>query len=328
MTDSVLARAQLGDSDAFAELTDPYRLELLMHCYRILGSFHDAEDVLQETLLSSWQALDRFDGRSLRAWLYRIATNRCLNYLRDTSRRLRDAKVVDPGSLSAGLVDSDVPWWLEPYPDTLISDVESGPEARFEARESIALSFVAGLQRLPTQQRAALVLRDVLGFSAAEVAEMLGSTPASVNSALQRARAALEPSRDPDHGTPPRIRHEAETVERFVDALERGNVERVIALLTDEARMTMPPEPFELQGSGPIADYLCRVWAAGVKVVHSRANGAPAFGYYRPDPHADVYRASGIMVVSVAGARVSSLAKFGDMSLFATFGLPRTITHP
>src|SRR5579884_3201061 len=128
MTDSVLARAQLGDSDAFAELTDPYRAELRVHCYRILGSFHDAEDLLQETLLSAWQSLDRFDGRSLRAWLYRIATNRCLNYLRDSSRRLRDADVVDPGSLAAGFVDSDVPRWLEPFPDALIGDAESNPE--------------------------------------------------------------------------------------------------------------------------------------------------------------------------------------------------------
>jgi RNA polymerase sigma-70 factor (ECF subfamily) len=327
MTDSVLARAQFGDSDAFAELTDPYRLELHMHCYRILGSFHDAEDLLQETLLSAWQALDRFDGRSLRAWLYRIATNRCLNYLRDSSRRLRDADVVDPGSLSTGVAHSDVPWWLEPYPDALIGDVESGPEARFEARESIALSFVAGLQSLPTTQRAALVLRDVLGFSAAEVAEMLGSTPASVNSALQRARAAFEASRDPDDVALPRSRSEAETVERFVDALEDGNVERVVALLTDDARMTMPPEPFELRGSGPIASYLGRFWGGGVTVVPTRANDTPAFGYYRPDPHAEVYRAGGIMVVSVAGARVSSLARFSDTSLFAPFGLPRTIPH-
>jgi RNA polymerase sigma-70 factor (ECF subfamily) len=327
MTDSVLARAQSGDSRAFAELTDPYRLELQVHCYRIVGSFHDAEDLLQETLLSAWQALDRFDGRSLRAWLYRIATNRCLNFLRDTSRRLRDANVVDPGSLSGGLVPSDEPWWLEPYPDALIGDVESSPEARFEARESIALSFVAGLQRLPTKQRAALVLRDVLGFSAAEVAEMLGSTPASVNSALQRARAAFESSRDPDHVTLPRSGHEAETVERFVDALERGNIERVVALLTDDARMTMPPEPFELRGSRAIAQYLGRFWAQGVQVVPTRANNAPAFGYYRADPHADICRASGILVFSVAGDRVSSLTRFGDKSLFDTFGLPLTIAR-
>jgi RNA polymerase sigma-70 factor (ECF subfamily) len=327
MTDSVLARAQSGDSDAFAELTDPYRLELQVHCYRILGSFHDAEDLLQETLLSAWQSLDRFDGRSLRAWLYRIATTRSLNYLRDSSRRLRDAKVVDPGSLSAGLVHSDVPWWLEPYPDALIGDAEWSPEARFEARESIALSFVSGLQRLPTQQRAALVLRDVLGFSAAEVAGMLGSTPASVNSALQRARTAFAPSRERDHVTLPRSRNEVETVERFVDALESGDIEQVVALLTDDVRMTMPPEPFELQGAHRIAEYLGRVWGEGVKVVATRANGAPAFGFYRRDPHADVYRATGIIVVSVAGARVSSLARFGDESLFAAFGLPRTITR-
>jgi RNA polymerase sigma-70 factor (ECF subfamily) len=326
MTDSVLARAQSGSSDAFAELTDPYRLELQMHCYRILGSFHDAEDVLQETLLSAWQALGRFDGRSLRAWLYRIATNRCLNYLRDTSRRARDADVVDPASLSTGLVHSDEAWWLEPYPDALIADVESSPEARFEARESIALSFVSGLQRLPTQQRAALVLRDVLGFSAAEVAEMLGSTTASVNSALQRARATFEPSRDPRQVPLPRSRHEAATVELFVDALERGNVEQVVALLTEDARMTMPPEPFELQGSGPVAAYLGRVWGEGVKVVLTRANNAPAFAYYGQDPNADVYRAIGLMVVSVADGRVTSLTTFRDKSMFAIFGLPRTIT--
>ena len=327
MVDSVLARAQVGDSDAFAELTDPYRLELRVHCYRILGSFHDAEDLLQETLLSAWQALDRFDGRSLRAWLFRIATNRCLNYLRDSSRRLRDADVVDPGALSAGLVHSDVPWWLEPYPDALIGNVESSPEARFEARESIALSFVAGLQGLPAKQRAALVLRDVLGFSAAEVAEMLGSTPASVNSALQRARASFAPTRDLDHVTLPRTRHEAETVERFVDALDRGNIERVVALLTDDARMTMPPEPFELQGSRPIAEYLGRFWAKGVKVVPTRANDAAAFGYYLADPDADVCRAGGIVVVSVADARVSSLSRFADESLFAGFGLAPTVSR-
>ena len=219
MTDSVLVRAQSGDSGAFAELTHPYRRELHVHCYRILGSFQDAEDLLQETLLSAWQALDRFDGRSLRAWLYRIATNRCLNYLRDTSRRPMGANAVAPESPFAKASTSDEPWWLEPYPDALMGDVDSSPEARYEARESIALSFVAGLQRLPTQQRAALVFRDVLGFSAAEVADMLDSTPASVNSALQRARAGFEPSRDPDQVTLPRSRHEAETVERFVEAL-------------------------------------------------------------------------------------------------------------
>ncbi|MBO0691942.1 MAG: sigma-70 family RNA polymerase sigma factor [Acidimicrobiaceae bacterium] len=325
MTDSTLARAQSGDAGAFAELTDPYRRELHVHCYRILGSFQDAEDLLQETLLSAWQALDRFDGRSLRAWLYRIATNRCLNYLRDSSRRPQAAGPIGQESLFANAATSDEPWWLEPYPDVLIGDIESGPEARYEEREAIALSFVAGLQRLPTQQRAALVLRDVLGFSAAEVAEMLGSTPASVNSALQRARSGFESSRDPERVTLRRSPDEAETVERFVDALQAGNLERLVALLTDDARLTMPPEPFEFRGARAVAEFLGRVWGEDVKVVPTRANDAPAFGYYRPDPHADVHRAGGIIVVSVEDARVASITRFGDKGLFAAFGLPRSI---
>ena len=328
MTDPVLARARSGDSGAFAELTDPYRRELHVHCYRILGSFNDAEDLLQETLLSAWQALDRFDGRSLRAWLYRIATNRCLNYLRDRSRRPNEVEVSDPESPFAKAGTSDEPWWLEPYPDALIGDIEFSPEARYEARESIALSFVAGLQRLPTQQRAAFVLRDVLGFSSDEVADMLGSTSASVNSALQRARSGFEASRDRDQVHLPRSPREAEIVERFVEALQRGDLEQVVALLTDDARMTMPPEPFEFRGPRAVAEFLGRVWGEDIRVVPTRANDTPAFGYYRPDPHADVHRAGGLFVVSVAGDRISSLTRFGDKSLFAAFGLPRTITHP
>src|ERR1700730_18084938 len=179
MEETTLERARAGDGDAFQELVEAHRRELLVHCYRILGSLQDAEDVLQEVLLSAWRALDRFDGRSLRAWLYRIATNRCLNYLRDGSRRPEPAYPPEP---SSGLGSSDDPWWLEPYPDVLLDDVAVGPEARYEAREAIALSFVAGLQQLPAQQRTVLVLRDVLGFPAAEVADILGTTSTSVNS--------------------------------------------------------------------------------------------------------------------------------------------------
>jgi RNA polymerase sigma-70 factor (ECF subfamily) len=301
-----------------------------MHCYRILGSFQDAEDILQETLLSAWQALDRFDGRSLRAWLYRIATNRCLNYLRATSRRPKILGTVDSGSLLADATHSDGPWWLEPYPDALIDAVEPGPEARYDARESIALSFVAGLQHLPTQQRAALVLRDVLGFSAVEVAEMLDSTPASVNSALQRARVGLQPSRLADRVTLPRSTHEAEVVDRFVDAIQQADLDRVVALLTDHARFTMPPEPFEFHGPRPIAQFLQQVafWGEDLKMVPTRANNDPAFGYYRKDPNADVYRASGIVVLTISEDQVSSMTRFGDKSLFACFGLPRTILDP
>ena len=330
MTDSVLARAKCGDSAAFAELTDPYRRELHVHCYRILGSFQDAEDLLQETLLSAWQALDRFDGRSLRAWLYRVATNRCLNHLRDSSRRPKVTTAVGSESPFAGAAHSDELWWIEPYPDALIDAVEPGPEARYDARESIALSFVAGLQHLPTQQRAALVLRDVLGFSAAEVAEMLDSTAASVNSALQRARAGLEHSSGPDRVTLPRSPHEAEVVDRFVDAIQQGDLDRVVALLTDDARLTMPPEPFEFHGPQPIARFLQQVafWRDDLKMVQTRANNDPAFGYYRKDPNADVYRASGIFVLTLSEDQISSMTRFGDKSLFACFGLPRTILDP
>ena len=226
MTDATLARARAGDSDAFSELTDPYRRELQVHCYRILGSFQDAEDMLQETLLSAWQALDRFDGRSLRAWLYRIATNRCLNYLRDASRRPKVTNMSESRFSFDEATPSDEPWWLEPYPDAFVDDVDLGPEARYDARESIALSFVAGLQRLPVQQRAALVLRDVLGFSASEVAEMLESTPASVNSALQRARSRVPHPDGPDHVPMAASGQESEVVDRFVEAFQRGRSRR------------------------------------------------------------------------------------------------------
>jgi RNA polymerase sigma-70 factor (TIGR02960 family) len=326
MTDLVLARAQAGDNDAFRELTDPYRRELHVHCYRILGSFQDAEDLLQETLVSAWQALERFDGRSFRAWLYRIATNRCLNYLRDGSRRPKAASVASPG-LFADATPSDEPWWLEPYPDALLGDAEPGPEARYDGHESIALSFVAGLQRLPTQQRAAFVLRDVLGFSAAEAAEMLDSTPASINSAVQRARAGFGESRTPELVRLPKSPREAAVVDDFVEAVQSGDPNRVVALLTDDAKLTMPPEPFEFRGPRPITEFLQQVafWGLDIKTVLTRANNDPAFGYYRRDPHANVYRASGIMVLSVVDEHISALTRFGDKSLFARFGLPRTI---
>jgi RNA polymerase sigma-70 factor (TIGR02960 family) len=327
MIDTVLTRAQAGDSDAFAELTDPFRRELRVHCYRILGSFQDAEDLLQETLLSAWQALDRFDGRSLRAWLYRIATNRCLNYLRASSRRPKITGGADSTSLFENVTHSDEPWWLEPYPDALIDELEPGPEARYDARESVALSFVAGLQHLPTQQRAALVLRDVLGFSAVEVAEMLHSTPASVTSALQRARAGLENSRVSDRVTLPRSPNEAAVVDRFVDAIQEGDLDQVVALLTDDAKLKMPPEPFEFRGPRPIAQFLQQAafWGEDLKMVQTRANNNPAFGYYRKDPNAAVYRASGLMVLGVSEDKIALMTRFGDKSLFATFGLPRTI---
>jgi RNA polymerase sigma-70 factor (TIGR02960 family) len=328
MTDPTLARAQAGDGDAFEELVSPYRRELHVHCYRFLGSFHDAEDVLQETLLSVWQGLDRFDGRSLRAWLYRIATNRCLNYLRDASRRPTVANLPESTYPLASAARSDDPWWLEPYPDTLIEDVSPGPEARYDARESIALSFVAGLQHLPAHQRAVLVLRDVLGFSASEAAEMLDSTPASVNSALQRARSGFRPAGDRDRIALPRSGQEAEVIGRFVDAYEGGDVEGLVALLTEDARVTMPPDPYEFSGRRAVADHVRQTvafWGQGLKLVPTRANNQPAFGYYLPDPSAGVHRGGGLLVLTLSRDQICAITRFADRSLPARFSLPRTL---
>jgi RNA polymerase sigma-70 factor (TIGR02960 family) len=326
MDHSVLQRAQAGDGDAFSELVEPHRRELLVHCYRLLGSLHDAEDILQETLLSAWRALGRFDGRSLRAWLYRIATNHCLNHLRDGSRRPQSVLLARPASFTEGLVSSDEPWWLEPLPDALLDDAAAGPEARYDARESVALSFVAGLQRLPAQQRAALVLRDVLGFSAAETAGLLDTTPTSVNSALARARTGFRPERHPEQVPLPRSAAEAQAVERFVTAFERGDPGEIAAVLTEDARLTMPPEPLECDGPGTIAAFMQRggFWGPELKLVPTRANNQPAFGFYRPDPGSPLWQAAGLIVLSLRNDQVSGITRF-DPALLARFGLPRTL---
>jgi RNA polymerase sigma-70 factor (TIGR02960 family) len=332
VTERTLTRARAGDEEAFREITDPYRRELQLHCYRILGSAQDAEDVLQETLLAAWRGLDRYEGRaSLRAWLYRIATNRCLNALRDSGRRPSDLRTQSfPEPTRRG-----EPIWLEPYPDVLLeglADLAPGPEARYETKEAIALGFVTGLQHLPPRQRAVLVLRDVLGFRAAEVADMLESTEASVNSALQRAREALDARRPAAgrEGAPlPRSQRERALVGRFADAFERGDIERVVALLTDDAWLTMPPEPFEYQGHEAIAAFLTYLefWQEprGVRLVPTRANAQPAFGYYLKDPRAPIAHARGLLVLTLEGDRISAITRFGDTSVFPQFGLPRTL---
>ena len=334
VAETTLARARGGNGDAFRELTEPYRRELQLHCYRILGSVQDAEDMLQETLLAAWRGLDRFEERaSVRAWLYRIATNRCLNALRDTGRR-PGSPARPAGSPAPGPASSREPAWFEPYPDALLEDLPDaapGPEARYETRESLALAFVAGLQRLPPRQRAALVLRDVLGFRAAEVADMLDSSEVSVNSALQRARAALEsqlPARDRERAPLPRSPRERELVSRFVDAFESADIGRVVALLTEDAWLTMPPEPLEFQGHAAIAEFFRqRSWWGGqaIRLVPTRANGQPAFGYYLRDPGSPLPHAHGLIVLTLAGGQICAITRFGDSSLFPLFGLPRTL---
>jgi RNA polymerase sigma-70 factor (TIGR02960 family) len=327
MTEATLARAQAGDGEAFRELVGPYRGELLAHCYRTLGSFHDAEDVLQEAMLAAWSAIGRFDGRSPRAWLYRITTNRCLNYLRGASRRPQPAALPGQSAWQTRPVRPDDPWWLEPIPDVLIEDPAPGPEARYDSRESIALSFIAGLQHLPPQQRAVLVLRDVLGFPAAEAAEILDTTPAAVNSALIRARAGLRPRRGLHDVPLPKSPAEAAVVGRFVDALEHFDLDRLVVLLTEDARFAMPPEPVEFRGSLAISGFFRELpfWGRELKLVPTRANNQPALAYYLPDPYAPIWRAGGLLVLTLRESQVCALTRFADHSLLARFGLPRTL---
>ena len=323
MSMELLGRARAGDRDAFAALVEPHRGELQVHCYRMLGSLQDAEDALQETLLSAWLGLDGFEGRSsVRTWLYRIATNRCLNYLRGESRRPQPAGLPDHG---AGPTGSGEPWWLQPYPDDL-GDLTPGPEARYDARESIALSFVAGLQHLPPQQRAVLVLRDVLGFPAAEAAGILGTSQAAVNSALIRARSGLRAGSDPHDVPIPKSPAEAAVVDRFVSAFERFDLDDLVALLTDDARLTMPPEPAEHLGPGPIAGFLVGSHVGqDVRLLPTRANGQPALVLYLPDPSAPIWRASGLIVLTLRGDQIRALTRFGNLGLLARFGFPRTL---
>jgi RNA polymerase sigma-70 factor (TIGR02960 family) len=332
VTERTLSRARAGDEDAFRELIDLYRGELQLHCYRILGSVQEAEDLLQETLLAAWRGLERFDGRSsLRAWLYRIATNRCLNALRDKGRRPREVQLIAGPPKPTRRSE---PIWLQPYPDALldtVADTSPDPEARYELKEAVGLAFVTGLQHLPPRQRAVLVLRDVLGFRATEVAEMLESSEAAVKGALQRARAALDtrlPAGDRERAPLPPSARERELVARFADAVESGDVDGVVTLLTDEAWLTMPPQPLEYQGDTAIADFLrdrAALRGRALRLAPTRANGQPAFGCYLPDAQTATARAYGLMVLTLQGDRISAITWFGDTSVFAHFGLPRTL---
>ena len=332
MSEGLLSRAQAGDQDAFGELVDPHRHELQAHCYRILGSVQDAEDVVQETLLAAWRGLEGFEGRSsVRAWLYRIATNRCLNTLRDSGRR-------PPPDRPSGRPEPTrwgEPVWLEPYPDVLlegIADRSPGPEARYESRETIELAFIAALQHLPPRQRAVLVLRDVLDFRTAEVAEMLETTANSVKGALKRARATVE-EHLPAAGRPrppaPRSPQERRLVQRFTDTFQAGDIDGLVGLLTDDAWLTMPPVTHEYQGPVAIASFL-RYWAAArgarrFRLVPTRANTQPAFGLYFSDEHSAVAHAAGLIVLTLHGDRIAAVTFFQDTSVLPRFGLPRTL---
>ena len=327
MLDSVTL-ARDGDGAAFERLIEPHRRELFVHCYRILGSIQDAEDALQETMVAAWTGLAGFEGRaSVRTWLYRIATNRCLNALRDQRSR-RPAAPAGAKPEPTGRVD---PIWLQPFPDHLLEGVPDdapGPDARYELKETVALAFVSGLQRLVPHQRAVLVLRDALGYRAAEVAEMLDVSLASVNSALLRARAAMDqgPRRRLDAALPAAA-DQRRLMEAFAHAFEHGDVDGVVALLHRDAWLRMPPQPHEYRGQPAIRDFLCSrafVGRGGTRLVPTRANGLPAFVYYVPDPDAGVLDAGGLLLVTVDGELISTITRFGDTGVLPYFGLPTT----
>jgi RNA polymerase sigma-70 factor (TIGR02960 family) len=329
----LLGQARGGDGEAFAQLADPYRRELQVHCYRILGSVQDAEDALQETLLAAWQGIGGFEGRaSIRTWLYRIATSRCLNALRSAKRRPQVEPSL-PGLQPPEPTRTGDPVWLEPYPDLLLeglADRSPGPEARYETREAISLAFITALQLLPPRQRAVLVLRDVLGFRASEAAHILDTTEESVTSALKRARTTLE--RRPAAGQAaqppePNSPAEAELVERLTQAYEANDLDGVVALLTDDVWLRMPPIPLEYQGRDLAAQFFSVVTfrpGRRFRAIATRANHQPALGMYVAEPHEWILHANGLIVLTLSGNRIAVMTRF-DNTVLPRFGLPRTL---
>jgi RNA polymerase sigma-70 factor, ECF subfamily len=304
---------------------EQYRVELMGYCYRMLGSAADAEDAVQDTMVRAWRAFDRFEGRSsVRSWLYRIATNVCLTMLDGRQRRARPMDFGPAGSVEGGL-GPPLPevTWLTPVPDSRVLPSAPDPAELAVSRESVRLAFVAALQHLPARQRAVLILREVLQWKASEVAELLDTSVASVNSALQRARATLA-EHQLDAGAPAEIDDEhRELVARYADAFERYDITALVALLHEDAVMSMPPFDLWLQGTEPIAQWHLGPGAAcrGSRMVPVTANGSPAFAQYKPDP-AGGYSAWAIQLPETAGDRIVGLNAFLDVELlFPMFGL-------
>ena len=328
----LLARARAGDGEAFGVLAGSHRRELQVHCYRMLGSFADAEDVVQETMLAAWQGIGGFaeERASLRTWLYTIATSRCLNARRAAARR--PAAEWDMSQFEAPVpTPREEPVWLQPFPDAFLEGAAGrppGPEARYEQGEAISLAFVTALQLLPPRQVAVLILRDVLGFRAGEVAGMLQVSPGSVSSALKRARASLRRRQlAAGHPPPPAAGSPAEdaVVARFARAWESADLGALVALLTGDVFIAMPPEPFGYQGRDLVARYCARQFAAGRRygLVPVRANGQPAFGAYLRGP-AGIRHAAGFYVLTLAGDEICAITRF-EASVLPWFGLPRSL---
>jgi RNA polymerase sigma-70 factor, ECF subfamily len=314
----------------FASLTGPYRSELLAHCYRMLGSVHDAEDQLQETLLRAWRSYDQFEGRSsLRTWLYRIATNTCLRAIETRQRRPLPSGLGGPGDDPSGPLDAplrEVPW-LEPMPDALIS---ADPASVVTSRTNIRLALIAALQYLPPRQRAVLILRDVLGWRAAEVADLLGTTTIAANSALQRARAQLqEAAPSEDELREPADPEVAALLNRYAAAFENADVAGLTELLRDDAVIEMPPTPTWFAGRANVELFLrSHVLREPrfLRMVPTAANGQPALAEYVRGEDG-VYRAFSIHVLTLTGSRITRISAFLDASLFTVFGLPATLSE-
>jgi RNA polymerase sigma-70 factor, ECF subfamily len=333
----LLEAARAGDEKAFALLLGPYQAQLRSHCYRMLGSLHDAEDALQETMLRAWSGLARFESRSsLRSWLYRIATNASLRMIEKRPKRVLPidyGPAADPHIAFGEPLTESI--WLEPYPDAQL-EVDAtmlGPDARYEQRESIELAFAAAFQHLPARQRAILILRDVLGFTARETAETLEMTPVSVDSALQRAHKAIE-QRVPTDTQQATLRALGDSelrqiVNRFADAWERNDVDAVVAMLAEDARMAMPPWPSWYKGRDAVATFL-RSWPLSLRkhwqLLRTGANGQPAVAGYLWDEQATTFRAETIIVLTFQAARIDEITAFRSPELFPRFGLPRTTT--
>jgi len=325
-TTDTLAAAQRGDEGAFGRLVEPFRGELQAHCYRMLGSVYDAEDALQETMLRAWRALERFEGRSsLRSWLYTIATNTCLNAIARRPKRVLPVDygpAADPHDAPGEPVVESV--WVEPYPDEIlgVEDGYASPESRYDMRESVELAFIAALQHLPPNQRAVLVLREVLGFSAKEVADQLETSVASVNSALQRARAAVE-ERVPEQTQQETLRtlgddQLRELVDRYVDAWQRNDVEQFAAMLTEDATFAMPPLASWYRTREGIAQW-ARGWplsgAWRWKTVFTHANGQPALAFYAWNEDAQAYLPFALNVMTLRGSQIADVTAFVARSI-------------
>jgi RNA polymerase sigma-70 factor (ECF subfamily) len=333
----LLEAAQRGDDDAFGGLVGHYRDELHAHCYRMLGSSVDAEDALQETLLRAWRALPRFEGRSsVRSWLYKIATNVCLRAIERRPRRVLPVDygpAADPHDGPAEPVNEAV--WLEPYPDQLLGSGPASPEAQYERREGVELAFIAALQHLPALQRAVLILRDVLGFSARETATVLEATSVSVDSALQRARKTVD-QRLPEQSQQATLRSLSDAslrqvVQRYVTAWERNDVDAVVAMLADDARLAMPPLPGWYRGREQVAIFLGGGPLAGTtrwRLIPARANGQLAFGLYAWHDTTQTFMPRAVDVLTLRGAQIQEITAFLTPDAFRGFDLPAFLPEP